>query len=187
MTEHVVEQIDNFYWASGAREVDSEAADNITDVTDDGNALYQGDDLTQDDIISKLPTRWDTSADRSHSTSHDDEVTQDDYLTALTRLQSLSARRLTLQQKLNTSQTLLSLLELYRKPIENIQPNLVWRDSPLTPELMKLRTLAIRVAGRVGEQIRDVQVLATAEEEDEDVVMGGDEEKLKVDNVLASW
>jgi hypothetical protein len=93
-----------------------------------------------------------------------------------------------LQNKLNTYRTLLSLLEPYRKPKENIQPNLVWKDSPLAPELMKTRTLAIRVAGRVGEKFGDVQVPATAES-DEDVDMDElqNEGKRKVDRVLDSW
>jgi hypothetical protein len=93
----------------------------------------------------------------------------------------------TYRPKLNTYKTLLSLLEPFRKPKENIQPNLVWKDSPLAPELIKTRTLAIRVAGRVGERFGDVQVPATAEEEeDEDVDMGGlDVGRAKVDKVLA--
>lgn len=184
MTEHVIEQIDKFYWASGAREVDEETTETATDVTDDTNALYQNDDLSQDNFISKLPIRWDTSADPP-SSNDDNEVDQDDYLTAMARLQSLSARSLTLQQKLNTYRTLLSLLEPYRQPKENIQPNLVWKDSPLAPELMKTRTLAIRVAGRIAEKFGDVQVPATAE--DEDIEMGEDDSKAKVDKVLASW
>jgi hypothetical protein len=93
-----------------------------------------------------------------------------------------------LQNKLNTYRTLLSLLEPYRKPKENIQPNLVWKDSPLAPELTKLRTLAIRVAGRVGERFGDAQVPSPTEDE-EDIDMEGlrDEGKRKVDRMLDSW
>ena len=42
------------------------------------------------------------------------------------------------------------------------------KDAPLAPELMRTRTLAIRVAGRVGERFGDIQVPATAEDDDED-------------------
>jgi hypothetical protein len=184
--EHVVQQIDELYWESGAQEVDEEGADTTTDIVDDANTLYQNDDLTHEDNIAKLPRLWDTSSDPASSRTKD--VTQDDYLASVARLQELSARRQTLQNKLNTQRTLLSLLEPYRKPTENIQPNLVWKDSPLAPELMKTRTLAIRVAGRVGERFGNVQVPATADEE-EDVDMGGlqEEGRRKVDKILASW
>jgi hypothetical protein len=96
------------------------------------------------------------------------------------------------QNKLNTYRTLLSLLEPFRKPTENIQPNLVWKDSPLAPELAKMRTLAIRVAARVEERFGDVQVPARAEDEDEDeedVDMDDlkNEGRTKVNRVLDDW
>ena len=188
MIEHVVEQIDQLYWESGSREVDDEH-DTPTEASDDSHVIYQNVDLTQDEHIAKLPMLWDTSSD---STPRTGNVSQDDYLASVSRLQELSAQRQTLQNKLNTYKTLLSLLEPYRKPKENIQPNLVWKDSPLAPELMKTRTLAIRVAGRVGERLGHIQVPATAEddeEEDEDVDMDDlqDVGKRKVESVLASW
>ena len=188
MIEHVVEQIDQLYWESGSREVDDEH-DTPTEASDDSHVIYQNVDLTQDEHIAKLPMLWDTSSD---STPRTGNVSQDDYLASVSRLQELSAQRQTLQNKLNTYKTLLSLLEPYRRPKENIQPNLVWKDSPLAPELMKTRTLAIRVAGRVGERLGHIQVPATAEddeEEDEDVDMDDlqDVGKRKVESVLASW
>jgi hypothetical protein len=187
MIEHVVEQIDSLYWNAATRNIDEEL-DAATDVLEDANTVYQNDDLTQDEHITKLPTHWDTSAEPSSSSSRDIEITQDDYLASVSHLQDLSARRQMLQNKLNTYRTLLSLLEPYRKPKENIQPNLVWKDSPLAPELTKLRTLAIRVAGRVGERFGDVQVPRTAEdEEDVDMEDLREEGKRKVDRVLDSW
>jgi hypothetical protein len=185
MIEHVVEQIDILYWESGARDIDEEL-DTATDVIEDANTLYQSDDLTQDDMIAKLPTTWDISAEPS--SSRDGDITQDDYLASVARLQDLASQRQMLQNKLNSTRTLLSLLQPYRKPKENIQPNLVWKDSPLAPELAKVRTLAIRVAARVEERFGDVQVPATAEDE-EDVDMDDlqDEGKRKVDKVLDSW
>ncbi|KAH8722651.1 kinetochore complex Fta4 of Sim4 subunit, or CENP-50-domain-containing protein [Phaeosphaeriaceae sp. PMI808] len=183
MIEHTVEQIDALYWSSGTHAIDDDT-DADTDVTDDMNTLYHGDDLSIDEHIAKLPTQWDTSSDVTPSRN----VTQDDYLASVSRLQDLSARRQTLQNKLNTYRTLLSLLEPYRAPKDNIQPNLVWKEAPLAPELVKMRTLAIRVAGRVEERFGDVQVPATAED-DEEVDMEGlrDEGKRKVDKVLDSW
>jgi hypothetical protein len=187
MTEHVVEQIDKYYWASGAHEIDAEdATDAAADMTDDEQTLYQHDDLTQDVHIAKLKPKWDTSADPP-STSDEDAVDQDDYLDALTRLQDLSAKRLMLQQKLEAYRTLSSLLEPFKRPKENVQPNLVGKDAPIANELAKTRTLAIRVMGRVGDRFGNVQVPATAEE-DGDVEMGGRYEgRAKVDKILASW
>ncbi|KAH7068136.1 kinetochore complex Fta4 of Sim4 subunit, or CENP-50-domain-containing protein [Paraphoma chrysanthemicola] len=185
MIEHVVEQVDKMYWESGAQEIDDEI-DASTDVTEDANTIYQNDDLTQEENITKLPRLWDTSADPT--SSRDSDVTQDDYLASVSRLQDLSARRQTLQNKLNTYRTLLSLLEPYRKPKENIQPNLVWKDSPLAPELAKTRTLAIRVAGRVEEKFGDVQVPASADDDDDvDMEDLQNECKKKVEGVLANW
>lgn len=205
MTDHVVEEIDMLYWDAGALDVEAEA-EAAMEAGEDSNILYVGDDLTLDKYtippltlhpatnltlprnISKLPSTWDTSADPPSNSTNDEDtpIDQDDYITALTHLQSLSAQRLTLQQKLNTYRTLLTLLEPYRKPKENIQPNLigVGRDVPLAAELTKVRTLAIRVAGRIGEKYGDVQVPASAEDEDVDMEQDG---KKKLDGILASW
>ncbi|KAF2851853.1 hypothetical protein T440DRAFT_422609 [Plenodomus tracheiphilus IPT5] len=186
MIEHVVEQIDILYWEAGARSTQSDEDDEETDpdldADEEAKTLYQSDDLTLDTNIAKLPAAFPPS---SSSTA---EISQDDYLASLTRLQDLSAQRQTLQNRLTMYRTLLTLLEPYRQPKENIQPNLVWKDAPLAPELAKMRTLAIRVAGRVGERFGNVQVPATAEEEDGDIDMGGlEERKGKVERVLASW
>jgi hypothetical protein len=180
MIEHVVEQIDILYWDSGAQHVDDDEDANPPSSAheDDAHTLYQNDDLTLDENIAKLPTTW---PDR------DAEITQDEYLSSVSRLQELSAHRQTLQNRLDTYRTLLSLLEPYRNPKQNIQPNLVWKDAPLAPELAKTRTLAIRVAARVEEKFGDVQVPFTVED-DEDVNMEEENEgRRKVDRVLASW
>lgn len=184
MIEHVVEQIDTLYWESGTQPVEEDQEDNhtISDIhEEDASALYQGADLTLDENIAKLPATW-------PSRDSNGQVTQDEYLSSVSRLQELSAQLQTLQNKLNTYRTLLSLLEPYRQPKKNIQPNLAWKDSPLAPELAKTRTLAIRVAARVEEKYGNVQVPSTAED-DEDIDMEGlgNHGQAKVDKVLASW
>lgn len=134
--------------------------------------------------ISKLPVAWDTSETSQTALENEgEEIDQDMYIHAAARLQDLSAQRLTLQQKLNTYRTLLSLLEPYRKPQENIQPNLVGKDAPLAPELAKTRTLAIRVAGRIGEKYGDVQVPSTAEDADIEMM----DDNVKLQKILAGW
>ncbi|KAF1835137.1 hypothetical protein BDW02DRAFT_298007 [Decorospora gaudefroyi] len=182
MIEHVVEQIDTLYWDSGAQSSSDEDDQAPTDPhEDDASTLYQNDDLTLDENIAKLPATW---------PERDTAVTRDEYLSSVSRLQSLSAKRQTLQNRLTTYRTLLGLLEPYRSPRETIQPNLLGKDAPLAPELAKMRTLAIRVAARVEERFGHVQVPATADqEEEEDVDMEGlgSERKGKVDRVLADW
>ncbi|KAF2792936.1 hypothetical protein K505DRAFT_306760 [Melanomma pulvis-pyrius CBS 109.77] len=184
MTEHVVEQIDVLYWEAGAADIEADADTAIDVGGEDKSTLYQSDDLTLDKNISKLPATWDTSADILPA-SDDEVIDQDAYIHAVARLQGLSARRLTLEQKLNTYRTLLSLLEPYRKPKENIQPNLVGRDGPLVSELMKTRTLAIRVTGRVVEKFGEVEVPEIAQHED--MEMAEDNEKAKLEQIMASW
>ncbi|USP78206.1 hypothetical protein yc1106_05480 [Curvularia clavata] len=184
MIEHVVEQIDTLYWESGARPVEDDQEDDhaASDIheDDDANALYQGADLTLDENIAKLPATW-------HGRDSNEQVTQDEYLSSVSRLQDLSAQRQTLQNKLNTYRTLLSLLEPYRQPKKNIQPNLAWKDAPLAPELAKTRTLAIRVAARVEEKFGNVQVPSTVEDEDVDMEGLENHGQAKVDKVLANW
>ncbi|KAF2126822.1 hypothetical protein P153DRAFT_296579 [Dothidotthia symphoricarpi CBS 119687] len=194
MLEHVVSQIDDLYWDSGAlQHLEEEDGDAGTDADDDGHTVYQTDDLTQDECIARLPTVFPQSSNPHHDDDNTDvEISRDDYTTALSRLQALSARRQTLQNSLNTSRMLLELLEPYKTPKESVQPNLVWKDAPLGAELGKTRSLAIRVAGRVAERFGDVQVPATAEEDgDGDVDMRGfggrDEGRRKVDEVLSGW
>ena len=183
ITEDVVQHIDELYWESGNRDVDDDAADALASTAEGEDVLYRHEDLTQDSCIARLPTRWDTSSDPPAATS-DDRIDQDDYLSAMTRLQSLSAQRLTLQEKLNTYRTLLALMEPYRNPKTNVQPNLVWKEAPLAAELARTRTLAIRVAGRVGERFGDVEVPATAEDSDVEMEEDG---KDKVGKILAAW
>lgn len=190
MIDHVVEQIDEYYWKTGTRGLDGEGtSDSATEAVDDEHNLYQSDDLTLDANIAKLTPRWDTSTDSTFDLDEID-VSQDDYQDALTRLQDLSAKRLTLQQKLNTYKTLLTLLEPYKNAQESMQPNMVWKDSPLAPELAKTRTLAIRVSGRIEEKFGDKvvsDVVAEQENEDGDVDMNEDGGKKKVKKLLSSW
>lgn len=179
MIDHIVTQIDDLYWESGAHDIEEDEDDALDE---DVDTIHKSDDLTLDANIAKLPIVWDTSADRTSS-----DVSQDEYTAALARLQDLSAQRLALQSKLSTYCMLLTLLEPYQKPKENIQPNLVWRDAPLAPELAKTRTLAIRVAGRVGERFGDVQVPASNEEEGVVDMLDLQRGRKKVDAVLAGW
>ncbi|KAF2748581.1 hypothetical protein M011DRAFT_493455 [Sporormia fimetaria CBS 119925] len=188
MTNHVAEQIDSLYWSTGAPALDEEDGMEAGAVAEDATLPCLADDLTLDSNIAKLPPIWDMSNDTPGSREHDPgshQADQDAYMSAFSQLQSLSARRLTVQQKLNTYRTLLSLLEPYRKPQENIQPNLVGREAPLASELTQIRTLAIRVAGRIDDKIADGSVsLLDAEDLHTTLRVGGND---KLRRILDDW
>jgi len=141
--------------------------------------------LTQRRNISKLPVSWDTSEEELPADG--DTVEHDDYTSALARLQDLSAKRLTLQQKLSTYRTLLSLLEPYKNPQSTVQPNLVTREAPLAAQLAKTRTLAIRVAGRVGEKYGDSSDLESYGERDQAMLMNEEDGKARLNSILSAW
>ncbi|OCK84363.1 hypothetical protein K432DRAFT_320534 [Lepidopterella palustris CBS 459.81] len=188
---HVAEQIDQLYWDSAAP--DLEVHDPVAATNDEEGAtsnIRVEDDLRLDENIAKLPPTWTPSYSirpLPTSSSSSSPATQEAYTNILTRLHSISARRLTLAQKLSTYRTLLILLKPYRNPQSTIQPNLVTRDATLGAELLKTRTLAIRVAGRVAERFGDGQVergRVEVEDGDMDVV---EDERAKLDSVIRSW
>lgn len=66
------------------------------------------------------------------------------------RLVALDNRRQEKQKQLAQYKQLEDLLEPFKNPQENIQPNLLTRDAELVRELDKMRMLVARVAGRVN-------------------------------------
>ena len=85
----------------------------------------------------------------------------------------------------------MTLLEPYRNPQTTIQPNLVTCDGALNTELTKTQTLAIRVAGRIGEKFGEGQAQSGRQEgggDNQDEVMEEmEDEGVKLENVIASW
>ncbi|KAI9835981.1 MAG: hypothetical protein M1837_003548, partial [Sclerophora amabilis] len=65
------------------------------------------------------------------------------------KLTSLNTRRSEVQQRLTRYRHLQRLLEPFKNPQENVQPNLVTRDGELGKELDRMRILMARVAGRI--------------------------------------
>ncbi|KAF2817706.1 uncharacterized protein BDZ99DRAFT_375093 [Mytilinidion resinicola] len=183
---YVAEQIDQLYWNLAAPDIEVRDAIDADDSETTG-LLRVGDDLTLDDNIAKLPPTWEEASSDQESSTGDGATYQERYLAAITQLQSLSAQRQMLSQKLSTYRALITLLEPYRKPQESIQPNLVTRDALLGTELAKTRTLAIRVAGRVQERFGESRGVDETEDHEheamEDVL--DDSEKLK--GIMAGW
>ncbi|EON64039.1 hypothetical protein W97_03269 [Coniosporium apollinis CBS 100218] len=136
---HIAEQIDKLYWEAGAPDPHADEALSQSGITPD-------DDLTSDETISRLPETWEESSPRETEDADGNEI----YASLLTNLHALSARRAALRKKIQQYRHLQSLLEPFKDPHENIQPNLVTRDAALATELTKMRTLSARVAGRVA-------------------------------------
>lgn len=67
------------------------------------------------------------------------------------RLVALDNTRQEKQKQLCQYKQLELLLEPFKNPQENIQPNLVTRDGELIREIDKMRMLVARVAGRVNQ------------------------------------
>lgn len=65
------------------------------------------------------------------------------------RLVSLDNKRQEQQRRLAQYKQLESLLEPFKNPQENIQPNLITRDGELVREIDKMRMLVARVGGRI--------------------------------------
>lgn len=68
----------------------------------------------------------------------------------------MDAKRQQQRRRLAQYKQLEALLEPFKDPLKNIQPNLITRDGELTQELDKMRILVARVAGRLS-QGREIQ------------------------------
>jgi len=89
----------------------------------------------------------------------------------LARLQDLSAQRLAVRKKLQTYNELISLLRPFEQPQASIQPNLVTRDGALAAELLRLRSLSMRVAGRLSDKAEANSLLPDISLDDVDETM----------------
>jgi Kinetochore complex Fta4 of Sim4 subunit, or CENP-50 len=74
----------------------------------------------------------------------------------LLRLKALSERRSSLRQKVRLYKTVQNHLQPLKSPQMSIQPNLVARDGPLAEELVKAKSLGIRLTGSVA-RLKHVQ------------------------------
>jgi hypothetical protein len=67
------------------------------------------------------------------------------------RLANLDNQRQQRQRRLDQLRLLQRLLEPFREPQTNVQPNLVTKDGELVQELEKMRMLVARVSGRIAQ------------------------------------
>ncbi|OJJ49901.1 hypothetical protein ASPZODRAFT_139247 [Penicilliopsis zonata CBS 506.65] len=134
---HVAQQISSLYWASATQENQSLSSNMGVEKTMD---------LTNHLNIRKLPLELEDPA------ATEEERSRLRYQQARERLMELDERRQERQRRLSQLQQLKHLVEPFRSPQENIQPNLVTRDGELARELDKMRMLVARAAGRIGQQ-----------------------------------
>ncbi|MCJ1391983.1 hypothetical protein MMC18_004850 [Xylographa bjoerkii] len=140
---HVAEQIDALYWAAGA-------TDSQTGAADEGG-VGRGADLREDGAIGALPDEWPEeegeAADESGLEAFAEAAR---YKQLRARLVALSEARAAQRVKLAQAEQLRELLRPFERARENVQPNLVTRDGELARELERMKVLMARVGGKIG-------------------------------------
>ncbi|KAG5293026.1 hypothetical protein I7I48_05289 [Histoplasma ohiense] len=142
---HVARQIENLYWNS----IDPETGGELSQ----GLVIEKGTDLSNSMSIARLPEQW--SDDGNDDVGEDDKVR---YEQLRLRLLELDKQRKKQQERLTQYRLLRELLEPFKDPQMNIQPNLVTRDSPLGQEIDRMRMLVAKVTSRVGRGGRNVEL-----------------------------
>lgn len=79
------------------------------------------------------------------------------------RLLELDSQRKKQHERLAQYKQLKELLEPFKDPQVNIQPNLVTRDSPLGQEIDRMRMLVAKVTSRIGRAGRSVELEGTSQ------------------------
>ncbi|OAX80416.1 hypothetical protein ACJ72_05251 [Emergomyces africanus] len=140
---HVARQIESLYWGS----IDLETSGELSQ----GLVIEKGTDLTSSRSITRLPEQWRDDGDI-------DEDGKLRYEQLQQRLLELDNRRKKQQDRLAQYKQLKELLEPFKDPQKNIQPNLVTRDSPLGQEIDKMRMLVAKVTSRVGRARMNIEL-----------------------------
>jgi predicted nuclease with TOPRIM domain len=135
---HVAHQIATLYWSSISQATGPRARF--------ANGVEKTTDLSRHINITNLPLEIE-----SQSASHDENTR---YQHLRERLASLDQKRQQQQRRLDQLRHLQRLLEPFKDPQKDIQPNLVTRDGELIQELEKMRMLVARVGGRIAQQKR---------------------------------
>ncbi|OKL64651.1 hypothetical protein UA08_00794 [Talaromyces atroroseus] len=142
--QHIVRQIESLYWNS----VKSE----ILNPSQGLSGVEIGSDLSNHLVIEKLPSQY-----RGDDASIEDK---ERYKALHERLIALDNRRQAQQKRLAQYKQLEFLLEPFKNPHDNIQPNLITKDGEIVREIDKMRMLVARVAGR----IHNTRVIQTGED-----------------------
>ncbi|KAL4873759.1 hypothetical protein BDV12DRAFT_52813 [Aspergillus spectabilis] len=137
--QHVAQQIVSLYWSSV-----SQASGEVTSLE---RGVDKTVDLSSHLNITQLP------AELYNQSVNEEEKLR--YKRLRERLASLDNLRQQRQRRLDQLRQLQRLLEPFREPQTNVQPNLVTRDGELARELEKMRMLVARVSGRIARSQTD--------------------------------
>ncbi|KAJ5752881.1 hypothetical protein N7520_009798 [Penicillium odoratum] len=133
---HVAHQIASLYWASVSQDIQSRAG------------LRNGVEKTTD--LSKHLNILDLPLDLESQGANEEQ--NERYQRLRDRLTSLDQQRQQKQRRIDQLQHLHRLLEPFKEPQVDIQPNLVTRDGELAQEIEKMRMLVARVNSRISQQ-----------------------------------
>ncbi|KAL4915560.1 kinetochore Sim4 complex subunit Fta4 [Aspergillus aurantiobrunneus] len=137
--QHVAQQIASLYWSS------------VRQATWEVTSLERGVDRTVD--LSSHPNITQLPGEIYGQPASEQEQLR--YKRLRERLTSLDNLRQQRQRRLNQLRQLQRLLEPFREPQINVQPNLVTKDGELVRELEKMRMLVARVSGRIAQRQTD--------------------------------
>ncbi|KAJ5771296.1 uncharacterized protein N7511_003347 [Penicillium nucicola] len=133
---HVAQQIASLYWTSVSQDARSQRlfAQGIEKTTD----------LSRQMNITGLPVELEGQGPTEEQNTRYQQLRE--------RLASLDSQRQQRQRRLDQLQNLQRLLEPFKDPLKDIQPNLITKDGELVQELEKMRMLVARVGGRIAQQ-----------------------------------
>ncbi|PGH14577.1 hypothetical protein AJ79_02912 [Helicocarpus griseus UAMH5409] len=150
---HVSRQIESLYWNA----IDSETGGEQPP----GLVVERGTDLTNSRSIARLPDEWRENYRNDAGIINEEDKAR--YEELRQRLLELDNRRKQQQQRLAQYKLLQELLQPFKDPQTNIQPNLVTRDSPLGQEIDRMRMLVAKVTSRVSSRGSEQQDAMTQE------------------------
>ncbi|KAI5920973.1 kinetochore Sim4 complex subunit Fta4 [Camillea tinctor] len=170
-SRHVAEQIEGLFLDVGERAVarDEEDDDDDNDDYNDGSGaasgrgmgekkLRVGADFCSDETIAALPPNWDLHKP-DEAEAHPPEASR--YVDLLATLNSLSARRRKVRERVERLRAMEALLAPFKERAQEeedgkegrggVQQNLITRNGEIEKELERMRFLLVRVAGRVAQ------------------------------------
>ncbi|KAI9878051.1 MAG: hypothetical protein M1830_002066 [Pleopsidium flavum] len=161
----VAEQIDALYWKDA--ELGREGGESGGEGGESGGeGVVRGVDFSVDGNIANLPEEWpDEGGEDESGLQRFGESKRYQQLQA--RLVALNAQRQTQKHKLAQYRQLQQMLEPFKNPQVDIQPNLVTRDGELEKELDRMRILIARVSNGMQGREEDGSVGGELEEEEE--------------------
>ncbi|KAK9463694.1 kinetochore Sim4 complex subunit Fta4 [Lipomyces oligophaga] len=113
---------------------------------DERQAILRNErDLVDPDTIEQLPETWEELSGSSQAENADD---LERYLLLRDQLLTLASALRASRRRAAQLDELHRLVEQFRDPVSNVQPNLISRDGAIERELTRMRVLLARLAAR---------------------------------------